>query len=144
MLRASEEDTLLLECHMTSLGNLLKFHYMKRFSILNRFVLSTLGFTTITFSVGALQLLTPSVLTYATLARGDKATESTLYFGVCICFCGIIGTAIGSYMGTHWKLTNPSGDALGGSIKRIAMVTRGKLSKGKSCWQTPVVTLKMT
>ena len=120
-MRASEAHRLRQQYCMTLLRILLDFHYeivVLCCIILNRFVLSTLGFTTVTFSVGALQFLAPSVLTYATWARGDLPSgNETLYFGVCVCFCGLIGTAIGSYTAMHWKLTNPSGDPLGGSIE---------------------------
>ncbi|KAG8193917.1 hypothetical protein JTE90_011472 [Oedothorax gibbosus] len=78
------------------------------------FMWVTLGFTCVTFSVGALAWWVPNFLTNALEVHGEKPDKVyvAMVFGVITCFAGIAGVVLGSLFSQHFRKTNPRADPL--------------------------------
>ncbi|XP_054708578.1 protein spinster homolog 1-like [Uloborus diversus] len=88
------------------------------------FLWVTLGFTCVTFSVGALAWWVPDFMTNALHVKGeipDKAQVS-LVFGVITCFAGIAGVVLGSLSSQFYRKYNPRADPLICAYSMIAAV----------------------
>ncbi|XP_042901437.1 protein spinster homolog 1 isoform X2 [Parasteatoda tepidariorum] len=78
------------------------------------FIWVTLGFTCVTFSVGALAWWVPDFMDSAIEVHGEKPDKTylSLVFGVITCFAGIVGVVLGSICSQYWRRYNPRADPL--------------------------------
>ncbi|GIY17650.1 protein spinster homolog 1 [Caerostris darwini] len=78
------------------------------------FVWVSLGFTCVTFSVGALAWWVPDFLTTALEVHGERPDKVsvTIVFGAITCFAGIVGVVLGLAASQHFRKINPRADPL--------------------------------
>ncbi|XP_050410079.1 protein spinster homolog 1 [Patella vulgata] len=78
------------------------------------YVLSTIGFTCVTFVAGALALWAPVFMLDATETLGQSTSEEqvSLIFGVITVAAGFIGVAAGAESARRYKVYNPRADPL--------------------------------
>lgn len=78
------------------------------------FVWVTIGFTCVTFSVGALAWWVPDFMMSAIKVSGGKAEQNSvsLVFGVITCFAGIVGVFLGTGSAHYFRRFNPRADPL--------------------------------
>ncbi|CAL1288409.1 unnamed protein product [Larinioides sclopetarius] len=78
------------------------------------FLWVTLGFTCVTFSVGALAWWVPDFMTNALEVHGEKPDKVfvSIVFGAITCFAGIAGVVLGSATSQYYRKYNPRADPL--------------------------------
>ncbi|KFM71846.1 Protein spinster, partial [Stegodyphus mimosarum] len=78
------------------------------------FVWVSLGFTCVTFSVGALAWWVPDFMTHALEVQGGKPDKTlvNLIFGIITCFAGIAGVILGSLCSQYFRRFNARADPL--------------------------------
>lgn len=78
------------------------------------FLFVTLGFTCVTFSVGALAWWVPDFMTNALFVKGENPDKSqvSFVFGVITCFGGIFGVILGSLSSQYYRRYSATADPL--------------------------------
>lgn len=78
------------------------------------FIWVTVGFTCVTFSVGALAWWVPDFMMSAIKVGGGKAEQNSvsLVFGIITCFAGIVGVLLGTGSAQFYRRFNPRADPL--------------------------------
>ncbi|RDD43019.1 Protein spinster-like protein 1 [Trichoplax sp. H2] len=77
------------------------------------YVWTTIGFTCVAFTTGALAFWAPTYITSAELAQGITSTSSTgLIFGAITCAAGITGVLIGAESSRRFRNRIPYADAI--------------------------------
>ncbi|XP_033748854.1 protein spinster homolog 1-like isoform X3 [Pecten maximus] len=78
------------------------------------FVLSTIGFTCVAFTTGALALWAPLFMYDSIKSQGNEATQAgvAFTFGIITVVAGFVGVALGAEVSRRYKKINPRADPL--------------------------------
>ncbi|OWF48230.1 Protein spinster-like 1 [Mizuhopecten yessoensis] len=97
-----------------TLQNTSYFTDLKEVVKIKSFVLSTIGFTCVAFTTGALALWAPLFMYDSIMAQGKEATQAgvAFTFGIITVVAGFVGVALGAEISRRYKKINPRADPL--------------------------------
>ncbi|CAF0741330.1 unnamed protein product [Didymodactylos carnosus] len=77
------------------------------------YVLSTLAFTWVSFTLGAIAWWAPNFLKYASeVVSGKEEKHVPLYFGIVTCVAGFVGVISGAAIARRFRKTHPNADPI--------------------------------